>query len=579
MFKGITLALAALSAFSNASPVLKNPYDGVSHQWPPEKNGLKVDLGYGIYQGYHNSTSKLDIWQGVRYAAAPLDALRFQAPAVPAVNRQPQNATAAPPICPQATVTIATPELAPLFFLDAPSSEDCLFLNVYAPDNAENLPVFVWIHGGGYDLGGALPYDPSALINTNDQGFVAVIIQYRLGAFGFLSSEEVRRKGALNAGLLDQQMTLQWVQQYIGLFGGNPSRVTVAGESAGAGSVMNLAIAYDGAQGNQLWTNGITASPFLPQYFDYNSPELVDQYHEFAALVGCNENDSAIFECLQAAPSSALVSANNETAASALLGIFDWRPVVDGALIPRRPSEALQGRTNGQRILTGNNANEGYVFTPQNITTQAAFVQHLHTYFPRLGDGDIARILAAYATPNRPDDPAAPKYPTSGTHPPTAVNQSEVATGHQQAANDFYAEVTFACPSHWLASAYAQKEGGDAYQYQFSVTPAFHGFDILFYFPNPSYPLGAEVQEAMQKAFGGFVTGDAPLGWPRRTVEEPLMENVNATGGTPVEALGFTLYLDPGVEADLAAVRADTWEGGRAERCELLRELSEALVI
>lgn len=142
-----------------------------------------------------------------------------------------------------------------MFSLDGTPSEDCLFLNVYAPENAQNLPVFVWIHGGGYEIGGTSPFDPSALINTNNKDFVAVIIQYRLGAFGFLSSEEVRQKGALNAGLLDQQMTLQWIQQYIGLFGGDAACVTVAGESAGAGSVMNLAIAYGGAHGDHLWSN------------------------------------------------------------------------------------------------------------------------------------------------------------------------------------------------------------------------------------------------------------------------------------------------------------------------------------
>lgn len=191
----------------------------------------------------------------IRFAAAPLGGRRFRAPEVPPTNRRPQNATAAAPICPQSAPALSSPEIQQLFTLNDPQSEDCLFLNVYAPENAENLPVFVWVHGGGYELGAMTPYDPSSLINTNKQDFVAVVIQYRLGAFGFLSSEEVRHKGALNAGLLDQQMTLQWVQKYIGLFGGDASRVTLAGESAGAGSVMNHIIAYGGAQGDQLFSN------------------------------------------------------------------------------------------------------------------------------------------------------------------------------------------------------------------------------------------------------------------------------------------------------------------------------------
>lgn len=386
-----------------------------------------------------------------------------------------------------------------MFHIDGSISEDCLFLDVYAPENSRNLPVFVWIHGGGYGQGGAPSYDPSSLINTNDKEFVAVIIQYRLGAFGFLSSNEVRDKGALNAGLLDQQMTLQWVQRYISLFGGDPARVTVAGESAGAGSVLNLAIAYGGAQGNQLWSNvgcseyynedsclhpcqAITASPSISNYFDYNSPEVVDQYHEFVRLAGCGGNQSATFECLQAASTTSLTSANEQIAASALLGIFDWRPVVDGDLIPQRPSQALKGRTNGQRILTGvsfltklcksradtshqNNANEGYIFTPQNITTQTHLVQYLRTYFPRLTDNDITRILGVYSTPNIPDSRNATRFQTAGDHGPTAVNQSELAIGHQHVANAFYGELTYMCPSYWLASAF-DNNGGDAFQYQ-----------------------------------------------------------------------------------------------------------------
>lgn len=79
--------------------------------------------------------------------------------------------------------------------------EDCLFLSVYTPSNASDLPVLVWIHGGGYGLGDGRQ-DLSALINGNNRGFIGVSIQYRLGAFGFLSSDEVFRNGVVNAGLL-----------------------------------------------------------------------------------------------------------------------------------------------------------------------------------------------------------------------------------------------------------------------------------------------------------------------------------------------------------------------------------------
>jgi carboxylesterase type B len=139
-------------------------------------------------------------------------------------------------------------------------SEDCLFLNVQSPANAKNLPVLVWVHGGGYGQGSGRQ-DFTDLLAANNNSFVVVSIQYRLGPFGFLASDELYRKGVANAGLLDQFLSLQWVQvgqiardrstafhpertttdyikTYISLFGGNPSSVTISGESAGAGSVM-----------------------------------------------------------------------------------------------------------------------------------------------------------------------------------------------------------------------------------------------------------------------------------------------------------------------------------------------------
>ena len=92
-------------------------------------------------------------------------------------------------------------------------------------------------------------------MNLNSNGFVSVIIQYRLGAFGFLSSEEVHRNGQVNAGLLDQNFALQWVQKHIYKFGGDPDRVTLAGESAGAASAMLQAMAYGGKQNVTLFDN------------------------------------------------------------------------------------------------------------------------------------------------------------------------------------------------------------------------------------------------------------------------------------------------------------------------------------
>lgn len=98
-------------------------------------------------------------------------------------------------------------------------------------------------------------------MKQNDNGFISVIIQYRLGAFGFLSSEDVKKGGALNAGLLDMNFALQWVQQYAKQFGGDPSRVTIAGESAGGAAVLYQSMAYGGKQKDDLFQNVSTLTP------------------------------------------------------------------------------------------------------------------------------------------------------------------------------------------------------------------------------------------------------------------------------------------------------------------------------
>jgi len=120
------------------------------------------------------------------------------------------------------------------------------------------------VDGGGYGLGSAPSFDFNYIGQTVNNGFVAVAIQYRLGAFGFLSSAEVAKHGTANAGLYDMRFGLQWVQKYISRFGGDPDQVTITGESAGGGSVMLMAMANGGTEGNSLFRRGISSSPYLP---------------------------------------------------------------------------------------------------------------------------------------------------------------------------------------------------------------------------------------------------------------------------------------------------------------------------
>ena len=139
--------------------------------------GLEVDLGYGIYVGSANASTNLNVFRGIRFAAPPTGTRRWQAPAAPSIDRaSPTQATRYASQCPQSPNAGSTLKAQD----NSASSEDCLFLNVYSPNNVTGpLPVLVWIHGGGYGAGiGA--QDLSSIINTNGNSFVGVSIQYRV---------------------------------------------------------------------------------------------------------------------------------------------------------------------------------------------------------------------------------------------------------------------------------------------------------------------------------------------------------------------------------------------------------------
>ncbi|EAW14623.1 putative carboxylesterase [Aspergillus clavatus NRRL 1] len=570
---------------------------------PAPSSGLTVNLGYSSYQGYFDSANGLNIWKGIRYAAPPVGHLRWQPPNPPVKNNsRVLPAVDQPPYCPQSGAA-GTPTV--YGFNSAPGNEDCLFLNVYAPPGASDLPVFVWIHGGGYGLFGAV-YDPSPLMNTNNNGFITVEIQYRLGAFGFLSSPEVHRQGALNAGLLDQRFAMKWVQQNIAQFGGDPSRVTIAGESAGAGSVMLHSLAYAGRDAN-LFQNIIAASPYSPPVYNYDDAVPTGYYQQFADLAGCGASSAAnpgnsTFACLVAAPTEVLQNASGIVSTSAYFGTFAFQPVVDGDMIQQLPSAQLAaGNVSGHRILVGNNANDGVPLSNPNILGRDAFNDHLTTTFPDLTAQDLARLNQLYGTADSNPADDGPRFDTLGTSGPTAKNQSEMATGLQQTVFNIFAETTFDCAAQWLAEAFSGP-GRQAWKYQYSVTPAFHGADLNSYFNMSATWPSAGFNHAFQKLWGNFIMNNRPiipladatannnlsvvpvgppgyLNWPQYRLNATWQLDLNTTGGfvTPVVVTpNLTYYVRQGndVVNNFRLVDAHTWEGGRGMRCSFWRSVA-----
>ena len=214
-------------------------------------------------------------FKGIPYAQPPLGVLRWTPPRPVEPWIEPLAATEFGPACIQRTRPSTS-----IYYSDvSPVSEDCLSLNIWTPDDAENAPVFVWIHGGALSAGSSREalYDGAAMAR---QGIVVVSINYRLGVLGWMAhpdlSEESDHGVSGNYGLLDQIAALHWVQDNIAAFGGNPDRVTIGGESAGGLSVMYL-LASPLAEG--LFDQAIAQSAYM-----ISTPELSEANHgEFAA--------------------------------------------------------------------------------------------------------------------------------------------------------------------------------------------------------------------------------------------------------------------------------------------------------
>jgi len=300
-----------------------------------------------------------NVFFGIRYAAAPEGERRWAPPAPPTPPATPTVAAIPGDACPQATST------APL-----QQSEDCLFLNVYIPATAtpsSKLPVFLWIHGGALVSGTGAQYDPSVMVAENN--IIVVTINYRLGALGWLvepgllatSPSFFQNVGdAGDYGQMDQQFALQWVQRNIAGFGGDTTKVTVGGESAGGLSVsINLASTETavGLFRGAIIESGAYMLHDLPSEAVYGAIFGTN----FDSALGCTPpNDAA---CLRAASVTSILTAQGE-----VFGAAGISPDFGTKILPHSFGLAFaEGKFIRVPVLQGNNANEGRLFEPGEI--------------------------------------------------------------------------------------------------------------------------------------------------------------------------------------------------------------------
>ncbi|KAK7531183.1 acetylcholinesterase precursor [Phyllosticta citricarpa] len=493
-----------------------------------------VDLDYELYQANNfNEDRKFYNFSNIRYAAPPVGELRFKAPESPAFDRSAVRTGSEGKICPQALPrwtgiagtwltnyiasgvipsSIPNPDLTSSetasLLADPRQTEDCLFLDILVPQDvyekpsARGAPVVVALHGGGYTSGSKSDLgDAYGLLNRSrvvGEEIIYVSINYRLGAFGFLSGPSFQKNGLANAGLHDQRFALEWVQKHINKFGGDKNRVTLLGESAGGGSILHQITAYGGL----LDVPFSSAIPQSPGWFPTYSPQ--EQEDQFNSLL--NHSNTRNVDELRALSTADLQRANRRDVIDAPYGFFKYGPSVDGFFVPADPKTLLNHRQFSRRlnILTAHNSNEGVLFTPP-LNSDADFQNWARDSF-RYAQPSVLSHITDTLYPNRLDG--------------SLGYRDQVAR-----AALLISEAVFTCNTVGLASAYDNNTFG----YFFSVFPGIHGQDsgLTYYVPGQRYAGGGgdsyvaslPVNETLAFALQDYVVSFAAKGRPDSAVD------------------------------------------------------------
>ena len=451
------------------------------------------------------------LFQGVPYAVAP----RWRPPVAPASWSAVRDAVSPGPRC------IQDVRIDPDYGLR--TSEDCLNLTVWTPDGATPrtpLPVMVWIHGGGFLNGSSDIYNSRLLATRGD--IVIVTINYRLGALGFLAHPALARPGddPGNYGLADQQAALRWVHANIAGFGGDPDKVTIAGESAGAMSVCNHLVAPESAG---LFRAAIMQSGPCQAQVDLAAGERISI--DYAAKLGCTVAATA-GKCLLALPADRMPDgpAYFRIGGTNLLS----GPVTGTRRLPvAPPSVASTAPTARVPVLIGSTADEFTLFVALTYLRE--------------------RRIAAYSTLLR--EAFGTQAPAVAAHYPLSRYDGSAGLAYAAAVTDG----VFACPINVMANGLARRAPVYAYEFNDRHAPvpeplrhtpfaagAGHGLELRYLFqmggaPPLSVPQ-QELSDQMIAYWSRFVTTGAPQvvdlpNWP--TLDPDRQEVMSLQTGGP----------------------------------------------
>ncbi|TFK99234.1 extracellular triacylglycerol lipase precursor [Pterulicium gracile] len=400
---------------------------------------------------------ELEFFGGMRFGEPPVGSLRFQLP-IPFKGYQSTtfNATQYGAACLQP----GTPD----------SSEDCLTINVFRPKGVHQgakLPVMAWIYGGGFLVGRSYTYDGSGIVGNSVQRGTPVIfvnLNYRLGPFGFPQGVEAQERGALNLGLKDQLLALQWIQKNIEAFGGDRSKVTVFGQSAGAISIGSLFLnsGLEKVARAAIFESGQATTTFSPT----RPSRQQDWVHFVEAVPACASLSRTMdtIPCLQKTDSATLIAALS-AARSQSNEQFPWGPVIDGTggMIPDLPSRLLErGAQSKIPFIAGTTLDEGTGFIPPTLNYTNAVVESLlfTNFTPPIVsalslDKAIDKILELY-----------PEVPSLGSPIGTGNETFGLSPGFKRIAMLFNDLAFQALRRSW--SQVAAKSGVSSYAYLFT---------------------------------------------------------------------------------------------------------------